>query len=85
MTWPAVTASSGRLLQLIDAAQPVCDVVPTGAVLVHQLQVVDSKHLQSSTHSVDRTAACRRAIVQRFPEPLHSGPPVNLDTFQVQT
>jgi len=36
MTWPAVTASSARLLQSINPAQPVCDVVPTRAVLVHQ-------------------------------------------------
>jgi hypothetical protein len=38
MTWPAVTAGSARLLQSINPAQPVCDVVPTRAVLVHQPQ-----------------------------------------------
>jgi hypothetical protein len=31
----ALSARSGRLLQLIDLAQPVCDAIPTDAVLVH--------------------------------------------------
>jgi hypothetical protein len=39
----------------VNPSQPDADVVPTGAVLVHQLQVVDSKCQQSLTHSVTRT------------------------------
>ena len=37
-------------------AQPEAHVIPTGDVLVHHLQIVDSKRLKSPTHSVDRTA-----------------------------
>ena len=45
-----------RAPQPFDLRQEHTDSVPTGDILVHHLQVVDSKRLKSTTNSVDRTA-----------------------------
>ncbi len=42
--------------QAVHLSQPADRSVPTGDVLVHHLQVVDSERLKSPTHFVDRTA-----------------------------
>jgi hypothetical protein len=47
---------SRRLTQRLDPPEPYDDPVPTGAGLVHHLQVVDSERLKSQTHSINRTA-----------------------------
>jgi hypothetical protein len=38
--------------QLVELIQPIGHPVPTGAVLVHHLQVVDSERLKSRTHTI---------------------------------
>ena len=59
---PIGSTNSSRGLETIDATQPPDQMVPTGAVLVHHLQVADSSRLKSRTHSVSRSAESFRPI-----------------------
>jgi len=51
----AIVSDDGA--ESLYAMQPAGEAVPTRAVPVHHLQVVDSKRLKLPTHFVDRTAA----------------------------
>ena len=51
-----VSVVSRRSSQPAEVREPAHDPVPTGAGLVHHLQVVDSKRMKSATHFIDRTA-----------------------------
>jgi hypothetical protein len=52
--------ASGYSSKTLKPTQPIENLVPTGAVLVHQLQVVDFKRLKSPTRSIDRTGCSLR-------------------------
>jgi hypothetical protein len=39
---------SGSAAKSLYPMEPVCDMVPSGARLVHHLQVLDSKHLKNA-------------------------------------
>ena len=61
------------MAQGLDLSQPADQWVPTPAVQVHQLQVVDFKDLKSETHLVSRTAL---SIRQDTIDPEASSSPV---------
>ena len=57
-----------RRRQLINAPQPIRDLVPIKKSWVHHLQVVDSERLKSPTHFIDRTAGVEGPSVQHSHE-----------------
>ena len=56
MAQPRAARKLRDLAKAGHLAQPEAHLVPTGAVLVHHLQIADSTRLKSPTHFINRTA-----------------------------